>query len=149
VASWGRSRSVWRDSFPIQRCSTRRRGPGETRPAFSFGALSLSRWLRVGGYGLGLLGTAYLLYLLRQGLAPSLLASAITYVVEPPVKALERKQVPRVAAILMVYAGGLAVLALAAWVVIPVLMAELKSLSSAPAARASPGYGQWLPAFSR
>lgn len=89
----------------------------------------MSRWVRVGGYGLGLASAAYLFYLLREVLAPFLLASAITYVLEPPVRALERNRVPRVAAILMVYAGGLAVVALGAWFVIPLLTAELKHLA--------------------
>lgn len=91
----------------------------------------MSRWRRVGGYGLSLAGLAYLFYLLRHVLAPFLLAAVITYVLDPPVKALEGKRVPRVVAILMVYAGGFVVLGLGAWFVIPLLMAELKYLAEA------------------
>lgn len=85
----------------------------------------------MGGYALALSGLAYFLYLSRAVLVPFVLAAAIAYVLEPPVRELERRGLPRGLAILAVYLGVSALMALAVWFFLPLLVEELNRLAEA------------------
>ncbi len=97
------------------------------------------RRYRVAAVVLFLVAFAYLLYRVRGILSPFVLAGVITYVLEPPVRAIERRGFPRVLAILFIYLLVIAGAALTiAWVV-PSALSELNLL-----AQSLPNYTQQL-----
>ncbi|MHB8927963.1 MAG: AI-2E family transporter [Bacillota bacterium] len=97
------------------------------------------RRYRVAAVVLFLVAFAYLLYRVRGILTPFVLAGVITYVLEPPVRAIERRGFPRVLAILFIYLLVIAGAALTiAWVV-PSALSELNLL-----AQSLPNYAQQL-----
>ncbi len=74
-------------------------------------------------------GVVYLAYLVRAVLAPFLGAVVVAFVLEPPVRFLEERRLPRVGAILVVYlAVGVVVAAFLLWL-IPVFVRQLTALA--------------------
>ena len=78
---------------------------------------------------LTLVAFGYLLYRVRGILAPFILAGVIAYVLEPPVRGLERRGMPRTMAIILIYLLVIATAALTiAWIV-PSALSELNGLA--------------------
>lgn len=70
------------------------------------------------------LGALYVAYLLRAVITPLLVALALAYILNPLLEALERRKVPRLAGVILVYVGLLGLLTLFLLVGIPALVAE-------------------------
>jgi predicted PurR-regulated permease PerM len=79
-------------------------------------------------YGVGLLLGLFFLYWVREILAPFVLGAAIAYLANPLVTKLEKRQVPRAAAIIVVYLGFFVVVSLFMYALIPRLMTELNQV---------------------
>ncbi len=75
-------------------------------------------------------GLAYLAYLLRVVLVPFVLAIVFAFILEPPIHFLEQRRVPRLAAILAVYAVAALLLATLLFWLIPVLIRQLTVLAA-------------------
>jgi predicted PurR-regulated permease PerM len=85
--------------------------------------------MRLLAYVLLLVGLAYFLYLIRTVLVPFLLAGALTYILEPPVRALERRRFGRTPAILTVYAVLAGAVGLCTVFLLPLVLDELNRLT--------------------
>ena len=70
------------------------------------------------------LGALYVGYLLRAVITPLLVALALAYILNPLLEALERRRVPRLAGVVLIYALLLTLTALLFFVGIPALVAE-------------------------
>ncbi len=79
-------------------------------------------------YGLGLAAALLFLYAVRGILTPFVLGGAIAYLASPLVRKLEARQVPRSAAILLVYLGFALVVSIFFYAFIPSLIAELNQV---------------------
>ncbi len=83
------------------------------------------RWYRVlAGIIIGLLVLLFL-YKVRMVFTPFILAAAIAYIINPVVRHLERRQVPRVAAILVVYMAIAVAATLIILFIIPIASEEI------------------------
>ena len=71
-------------------------------------------------YGVGLATALLFLYAVRGILAPFILGAAIAYLANPLVRKLEERQVPRSAAILVVYLGFAVVVSILFYALSPV-----------------------------
>lgn len=88
----------------------------------------MKRWVRYGLYGMGLVLSLLFLYWVRGILGPFILGGATAYLANPMVTRLEKRQVPRPAAILLVYLGFAVVVSLFFYTFIPSLTAELNQV---------------------
>lgn len=79
-------------------------------------------------YGVGLLLGLFFLYWVREILAPFVLGAVIAYLANPLVTKLEKRQMPRAAAIIVVYLGFFVVVSLFLYAFIPRLMTELNQI---------------------
>ncbi|NLY29368.1 MAG: AI-2E family transporter [Firmicutes bacterium] len=79
-------------------------------------------------YGVGLAIALLFLYAVRGILAPFILGAAIAYLANPLVRKLEERQVPRAAAIILVYLGFAVVVSILFYAFIPSLIAELNQV---------------------
>lgn len=79
-------------------------------------------------YGVGLILGLLFLYWVRGILGPFILGAATAYLANPLVTKLEKRQVPRSAAILLVYLGFAVVVSLFLYTFIPSLTAELNQV---------------------
>lgn len=82
------------------------------------------------GWGTAVAGALALGFILRQVLAPFVLALAFTYVVEPPVSALHNRGLNRIFSILVVYALVALLVGAVVVFVVPQFLAELGTLST-------------------
>lgn len=81
----------------------------------------------------------------REVMLPFVLGAVIAYVLTPLVTRLERRKVPRGAAILLVYAVVLGTLGVFGWAVAPRLALEFRTLSGELPALAREARTKWLP----
>ena len=73
-------------------------------------------------------GVVFMLYLIRGVLVPFALAAVVAYVLNPLVNVVESRQVPRSAAIVLVYLMCGVVSGLTAYLVMPLLAAEMEQI---------------------
>lgn len=78
---------------------------------------------------LGLLLVGLFLFLVRAALPPFLYAAIITYLFAPLVERLERRGIPRIIAILLLYGFTAGVIALLVTQIIPILITELNAFA--------------------
>lgn len=78
---------------------------------------------------LGLLLVGLFLFLVRAALPPFLYAGIITYLLAPSVEQLEKRGLPRVAAILLLYAAAGGVAALIVTEIVPIIVGELNAFA--------------------
>ena len=74
-------------------------------------------------------GLVYLGFAVRAVLAPFVLAMAVAFLLEPPVRFLEGRRLPRLSAILLVYLGVAAVVVLVLFWLIPIFVQQLTILA--------------------
>lgn len=87
------------------------------------------KWGKITLYILGIFFLLYLLYLLRSTFTPFLFALIITYILNPPVTYLQKKGIPRILAIALLYLLTFGLLIFAAFIVIPILIRELEAFA--------------------
>lgn len=86
--------------------------------------MGLTRAQKIGVLVVLGIGALYVGYLLRAVITPLLVALALAYILNPLLEALERRKVPRIAGVAIVYALLLGLTALFLFVGIPALVAE-------------------------
>ncbi|MFD2369807.1 AI-2E family transporter [Brevibacillus sp. GCM10020057] len=84
-----------------------------------------------------------LLHLLEEVLAPVLAGLIIAYLLHPIVQALERRRMPRLIAVLLIYASFVLIIAIAAVNAIPIFTKQLVELSD-DLPRLSEWYYKWM-----
>lgn len=76
-------------------------------------------------------GTSLFLWRVRFLLVPFFLAAVLAYLLNPLVRILERREVPRNGAILLIYAAGIVLATIVGLALVPVLAAELGAIVDA------------------